>query len=101
MNGPLKMFHFTVENTRSKQEFAFLGQGTSVEEAFKDGIANCAAPFRPKQDGRPPILLNICVHNPDGTNSMIPLKDFERLPDPVATPVEPSARTQAIEELDL
>lgn len=47
----LKMFKFSVENTRTGESTAFLGQGDSVEVAFKDGVKNVVDPFRPSSSG--------------------------------------------------
>lgn len=73
----LKHWHFTVQNTRTKEAVEFLGQGESMGDAWKDGYGNLSAPFRHKQDGKahPPIRLAVTL--PDGTHVNRELKPFE------------------------
>jgi hypothetical protein len=73
----LKMFEFTVLNTRTKERTCFLGQGENMGDAWKDGYANIGAPFRHKQDNKPhpPIPLGVVLE--DGTRVNRHQKDFE------------------------
>jgi hypothetical protein len=73
----LKMFEFTVLNTRTKEATTFLGQGESMGDAWKDGYANLSAPFRFRQDNQPHPPIPLTVTLPDGKRVERELKAFE------------------------
>lgn len=72
------LFKFWAMNMATKQATQFLGQGETLDEAWKDAIKNLNAPFRPKQDGRvhPPIPLTVTLQ--DGSKITRSLQEFER-----------------------
>ena len=72
------MYRVRVTHEKSGEWTEFLGQGDSIESAFKDGVANAKSLFRPKNDGRTPIVQNVGVHSGDKV-TLMPLKDFEKL----------------------
>lgn len=72
----LKLFKFTVENTRTAETTNFLGQGHTVEEAFKDGIKNCRTQFRGKNDGKARDELGMMVQTAQGVKHR-PLPEFK------------------------
>lgn len=42
------------------------GDGETINQALKDASEGLGATFRPKQDGRTPILLNLAIEAPNG-----------------------------------
>jgi hypothetical protein len=44
-----------------------LGSGATVNEALSDASKLVGSSFRPKQDGRQGIQLNVTIERPDGT----------------------------------
>lgn len=77
----LKMFEFTVTNTRTKESAAFLGQGLTMEEAWKDGAKILNETFRANSNGQTtngkgqPNTLGVQL--PDGRRVTRLLRDFE------------------------
>lgn len=63
---PEKMFKFTVTNERTHETTSFLGQGTNLLDALKDGMKNVDAPFQPKNDGRPRVVHGLAVQTGSG-----------------------------------
>lgn len=62
------MFQITIGHRAFGGDVAVvLGQGDFIDGALKDAAGLIAMPFRPKQDGRQPQLLNITMRRPDGT----------------------------------
>lgn len=73
----LKHFKFWVQNTRTKRTFAFLGQGETVAEAWREGLANTQAIFRAR-DGKG-RENGITVRGPDENDvEHMTLQQFER-----------------------
>lgn len=65
MAGSLKFFHFTIENGLTKESCRFTGQGKSIEDAWKNGIACITAPFRPSfSGGKANVPLRLAVNSP-------------------------------------
>lgn len=78
MAGPLQMFAFMVRAEKTGETCGFLGQGTTIEEAWKDGCACINAPFRPSSSGgRPNKPLDLSVTLKDGTKVNRPKEAFE------------------------
>lgn len=77
MLSTLKMFEFSVKNTRTGESTAFLGQGTTVEAAFKDGAGNVIASFRPSSDGKKRPAHGLAVTCKDGVIRSRTLGEFE------------------------
>lgn len=73
----LKLFEFTVKNTRTKETACFLGQGESIEQAFKEGTKNAGENFRPSTSGAKRPTNTIAVTLPDGRHVCRTLTDFE------------------------
>ena len=92
----LKLFDFRVTNMRTKESTGFLGQGKSVDEAFKDGVAN-ARSSHPKYGD-----TGVKVTTKSGRIVSRPLRDFEG---DVAwgepTPAPAAETTAEIVEVDL
>jgi hypothetical protein len=72
-----KQFKFTVENTRTGESTKFIGQGNSVAEAIKDGLACVEATFRPKNDGKKRDSVSLGVFTKDGQFVKRTLSEFE------------------------
>lgn len=72
----LKHFEFTIRNTRTNETCEFIGQGETIEEAFKDGAKNVIATFRPR-DGAKRDEHGISVTLRDGRKTNCTLKVFE------------------------
>lgn len=76
-----RLFKFT-ERKPNGDAFSFYGQGANRKEAHKEGLANCASTFRPKQDGRAgePGAINgptrIAVRRGNGEVIHITLKEW-------------------------
>ncbi len=74
----LKAFRFEVENVRSGEKTAFIGDGETVESAFKDGIKNVTATFRPSSSGGGRNREHgLGVKAKDGTTVLRTLAEFE------------------------
>ncbi len=73
----LKHFTFTIENRTTKETACFAGQGTSIEEAWKDGIKNAGESFRPSSSGakRPTNTIAVTLHG--GRHVVRTLTEFE------------------------
>jgi hypothetical protein len=75
------MFEFTVTNTRTKESAAFLGQGLTMDEAWKDGVKILNDTFRANSNGQKtsgkgqPNTLGVQL--PDGRRVTRELRDFE------------------------
>jgi len=55
----------------------FLGQGTTMQEAWSDGTANVVASFRPKQDGKARRQHGLAVVTKTGGVVIKSLQEFE------------------------
>lgn len=75
----MKMYRFLVIR-QDGEAFKLLGQGETVSAAFKDGIENAQAPFRPKQDARKQTTTTVSVCRPDGSVYHTTLSDWEKQP---------------------
>lgn len=73
----LKLYEFTAKNCRTGDAIRFLGQGLSVDEAWKEGLKNTTAPFRPSSDGKKRPEHGVAVLLKDGRTVNSTLKDFE------------------------
>jgi hypothetical protein len=73
----LKMFEFRIRNTKTNEVGSFLGQGETLEGAWKDGTSNVAATFRPKSDGQARGTQGMRVELPNGQTVTRQLKNFE------------------------
>jgi hypothetical protein len=73
----LHMFRIQVTNMTTEETATFLGQGTTMEEAFKDGYKNVKESYRHRQDGRPHPPLPLTVHTADGAYAPKDVKHFE------------------------
>ena len=73
----LKLFKFSVENTVTGESCAFLGQGETVADAFKEGSANTSALFRPSTSGAKRPEHGVAVTTKDGRKVSRTLKEFE------------------------
>lgn len=77
----LKMFMFTVTNTRTKESADFLGQGETMEEAWKDGLKILNDTYRANSNGQTttgkgqPNTMGVQL--PDGRRVTRRLKEFE------------------------
>lgn len=71
------LFKFCAMNMTTKQATQFIGQGETLETAFKDAVKNLNAPYRPKQDAKehPPIPLTVTLQ--DGSKITRSLQDWE------------------------
>lgn len=47
----LKQFTFFVRNDTTREIATFIGQGTTIEDAFKDAAAAITTPWRPSSNG--------------------------------------------------
>ena len=72
----LALFRFKVDNLSTKETTEFLGQGDTLEEAFKDGVKNCRTQFRGKNDGKARDELGMMVQTAQGVKHR-PLPEFE------------------------
>lgn len=72
-----RLFKFYVQNSFTKQGTQFLGQGETLDEAWKDAQKNLNAPFRPK-GGVSSNAIPLTVTLPDGSKVTRTLQDFER-----------------------
>jgi len=83
------MFRIVVTNLTTKESATFLGQGTTIEDAFKDGYKNTKEPYRHRQDGRPHPPLPLSVTTATGESVSRELKHFETgIPPQPAAPVQ-------------
>ena len=73
----VKQFKFSVENTRTRESTAFIGQGETIAEALKDGMKCVEATFRPKSDGQNRGQIGLAVHLANGSIVNRPLREFE------------------------
>ncbi len=73
----LKQFRFTIENTKTRETARFLGQGETVEEAWKDGFKNIQDPFRPSSSGAKRPEHGCAVTLPSGAIVSRTLKEFQ------------------------
>jgi len=73
----LKLFEFSVKNTRTGESTAFLGQGTTVKQAFDDGTANVIDSFRPSSNGQKRPPHGLAVTGSDGQVRSRTLAQFE------------------------
>ena len=72
----LKQFTFYVRNDSTREIATFIGQGTTIEESFKDAMAGVTGKFRPDSNGGGTVLpLNIRL--PEGTFVSRKKTDFE------------------------
>jgi len=68
---------FTVEHPTTGSSFKFYGQGDSTAIAFAEGLENCRAPFRPKQDGRAQRPTTVIIKNKAGGRFPMTLAEWE------------------------
>lgn len=73
----VKQFRFSVENTRTRESTAFIGQGETIAEALKDGIKCVEATFRPKSDGQNRGQTGLAVKLANGSVVNRTLREFE------------------------
>lgn len=85
----LKMFEIYVRNPVTKETAKFLGQGTNLKDAVKDGLDGIGKPFRPKQDGKERELTSLGVKLPTGEWVNRSVKNFE-----AEAPFQPGESTQ-------
>ena len=72
----LKQFTFFVLNGTTHEIATFIGQGTTIDSAFKDGHAGIIGKFQADSSGGGTVLpLNVRL--PDGRNVSRMQKDFE------------------------
>lgn len=77
----LKMFEFTAVNTRTKESAAFLGQGETMDEAWKDAVKNLHDKFRANSNGQTttgkgqPNTMGVLL--PNGARVSRTIKEFE------------------------
>lgn len=77
-NPELKQFTFWIKNDRTGEATQFIGQGTNVADAFKDGAENAKAHFGTSSSGAPPIsLARLAVRLRDGRRVFRAWQDFE------------------------
>lgn len=91
MSATLKLYRIAVTNMRTRETLSFLGQGVSVAEALKEGMANVQASFRPR-DGVTRESSRVAVTLADGSTVLRTLAEFEAqattLPAPASEAVE-------------
>lgn len=89
------MFHFSIRREATKETLEILGQGETVEAAFKDAMKLLGETFRPKNDGRQRPPTSGAVVLPDGARVSKTLKEFEA---PVTKPVADDANIFSLDE---
>lgn len=72
-----KLFRFSIENLRTKETTAFIGQGDTIDVAMKDGIKGANTPFRPKNDGKSRPDNGVMVKTSSGATVRRTLAEFE------------------------
>lgn len=73
----LKMFEFSVRNTKTGESTKFLGQGLNIADALKDGMKCITDTFRPKNDGKARDQNGLGVTTPAGAVVKRTLAEFE------------------------
>jgi hypothetical protein len=73
----LKMWRFKVENMRTGETCGFLGQGETMDAAWKEGLKNCTDAFRPSTSGAKRPEHGIGVTTKDGRDVSRTVKEFE------------------------
>lgn len=81
MAAALKFFTFFVLNEATKEIATLIGQGTTLEEAWKDGIGIATSAWRPNSNGQTNDysnkILSLNVRLPDGRIVSRPKAEFE------------------------
>jgi hypothetical protein len=77
----LKLFEFTAKNTRTGESACFLGQGVTMDEAWKDAVKLLNDSFRPNSNGQTTTGKGqpntTAVQLPNGRRVTRLLRDFE------------------------